>query len=293
MMCRWPAGQWPATGRTGALDSAPGELTPDTEVNLASSHLTLGPGNHLILGSGDHHVLALHGWFGSARGWGSLPEYLDGSAYTYAFSDLRGYGDHQHVTGDFTMEEAAADAIEFADELGWDSFSLVGHSMSGQAIQHALLQAPGRVRRLVGLNPVPATGVPFDDDGWALFSGAATSRDNRAAIISFSTGAPSSSAFVTSVTQHSLDNSTVEAFSSYLRSWAKADFAERVRGSQTPVKVIVGENDPALPERLMQETWLTFYPNAEMEVLRGAGHYPMLETPVALAACIEDFLGRE
>ena len=49
---------------------------------MASSHLTLGPGNHLILGSGDHHVLALHGWFGSARGWGSLPEYLDGSAYT-------------------------------------------------------------------------------------------------------------------------------------------------------------------------------------------------------------------
>jgi esterase len=43
----------------------------------------------------------------------------------------------------------------------------------------------------------------------------------------------------------------------------------------------------------MQETWLTFYPNAEMEMLRGAGHYPMLETPVALAACIEDFLGRE
>ena len=30
----------------------------------------------LTVGSGDHHVLALHGWFGSARGWGSLPDYL-------------------------------------------------------------------------------------------------------------------------------------------------------------------------------------------------------------------------
>ena len=249
--------------------------------------------SHVLVGSGSHRVLALHGWFGSALGWGSLPDYLDGSRYTYAFMDLRGYGSRKQVSGDFTMEEAAADAVALADEFGWDRFSLVGHSMGGVAIQHAALQAPGRVRRLVGINPVPATGVPLDADGWALFSGAATSRDNRAAIISFSTGAPPSSAFVTSVTQHSLDNSTVEAFGSYLRSWAKADFAERVRGSQTPVKVIVGENDPALPERLMQETWLTFYPNAEMEVLRGAGHYPMLETPVALAACIEDFLGRE
>jgi pimeloyl-ACP methyl ester carboxylesterase len=42
----------------------------------------------------------------------------------------------------------------------------------------------------------------------------------------------------------------------------------------------------------MEETWLTFYPHSELEVLRGAGHYPMLETPVALATSIEEFLGR-
>jgi hypothetical protein len=29
----------------------------------------------LTIGSGNHHVVALHGWFGSARGWGSLPDY--------------------------------------------------------------------------------------------------------------------------------------------------------------------------------------------------------------------------
>ena len=34
------------------------------------------------IGSGDRHVLALHGWFGSARGWGSLPDFLDRSTYT-------------------------------------------------------------------------------------------------------------------------------------------------------------------------------------------------------------------
>jgi hypothetical protein len=27
--------------------------------------------SHVTVGSGDHHVLAVHGWFGSARGWGS------------------------------------------------------------------------------------------------------------------------------------------------------------------------------------------------------------------------------
>jgi len=246
-----------------------------------------------IIGSGNHRVLALHGWFGSARGWGALPDYLDRSGYTYAFMDLRGYGDRRDVAGNFTMQEAAADALALADELGWDRFSLVGHSMSGQAIQHALLQAPGRVRRLVALNPVPATGVPMDPDGWALFSGAAASRDNRFAIINFTTGGRLPPAFVDHIVQHSLDHSEVGAFGAYLESWAKDDFSEQVTGNQAAVKVIVGEHDPALSAPVMEQTWLRFYPAAELEVMPNAGHYPMFETPAALAASIEEFLGRD
>jgi pimeloyl-ACP methyl ester carboxylesterase len=251
---------------------------------VASSHVTAG--------SGDHRVLVLHGWFGSARGWGLLPEYLDGSRYTYVFMDLRGYGDREQIAGDFTMEEAAGDAVALADELGWDRFSLVGHSMSGQAIQHVLLQAPGRVRRVIGLNAVPATGVPFDDQGWALFSGAAASRENRAMIINFTTGSRLTSSFIDHVVQHSLDHSSAEAFGSYLESWAKTDFSEQVKGNQAAVKLIVGEHDPALSAEVMEQTWLAFYPNAELEVLANAGHYPMFETPAALASSIEEFLGR-
>jgi pimeloyl-ACP methyl ester carboxylesterase len=252
---------------------------------MASSKVTVG--------SGEHHVLALHGWFGSARGWGALPDYLDPSAYTYAFMDLRGYGGRQQEAGEYTMQEAAGDALALAGELGWDRFSVIGHSMSGQAIQHVLLQAPGRVRRLVALNPVPATGVPFDDDGWALFSGAAASRDNRFAIIDFTTGGRLPAAFVNHVVQHSLDHSSAEAFGAYLESWAKTDFSGQVKGNPAAVKVIVGEHDPALSAPVMEQTWMQFYPAAELEVIPNAGHYPMFETPAALAASIEEFLGRE
>src|SRR5215831_17041380 len=190
--------------------------------------------------------MALHGWFGSARGWGSLPDYLDGSAFTYVFPDLRGYGGRRDVTGEFTMAEAAADALALADELGW-----------------------------------------------ALFSGAATARENRAAIITMTTGGRLSPTFIDHVVQHSLDNSTVPAFGAYLESWAKEDFSGRVQGNPVPVKVIVGEHDPALSAQVMEQTYLTLLPNAEMEVLANAGHYPMFETPVALATAMEEFLGRE
>ena len=76
---------------------------------MASSYLTVG--------SGDRHVMALHGWFGSARGWGPRPDYPAGPAFTYVGPALRGYGGRRDVPGEFTMAEAAADALALADEL--------------------------------------------------------------------------------------------------------------------------------------------------------------------------------
>ena len=55
----------------------------------------------------------------------------------------------------------------------------------------------------------------------------------------------------------------------------------------------VGETAQGLPAEFMKQTWLTYFPEAELTVLANAGHYPMFETPVALATAIEEFLGRE
>jgi pimeloyl-ACP methyl ester carboxylesterase len=253
---------------------------------VASSYLTVG--------SGDHRVLAVHGWFGSARGWGSFPGFIDESAYTYAFMNLRGYGDRKHEDGQYTMDEAAADVLAAADDLGWERFSVVGHSMGGKVAHRVLLLAPDRIRKLVGLNPVPAGRVPFDDQGWALFSGAPDHPGNRAAIIDFTTGNKLTKIFINQVVQHSLDNSTVEAFRAYLGSWAKSDFSGQAKVDPvTPVKLIVGVNDPAMGADAMEQTWRVFFPNAELTILPDAGHYPMFEAPVSLATSIEEFLGGE
>src|ERR1700756_2546969 len=145
-------------------------------------------GSYVMVGSGDHHVIALHGWFGSALGWGHLTDYLNTTQFTYVFPDLRGYGSRMDEPGEYTMAEAAADAIELADRLGWDRFSLIGHSMSGVAIQHVLLQAPHRVRRLVGVAPVPAGGLPLREAAGSLFAPAAASPASRAMIVNHATG---------------------------------------------------------------------------------------------------------
>jgi len=52
-----------------------------------------------------------------------------------------------------------------------------------------------------------------------------------------------------------------------------------------------GHRGQLLPDR--RQTYLALLPNAELEVLGNAGHYPMFETPVALATAMEEFLRRE
>lgn len=246
--------------------------------------------SYKILGNGPHKVIALHGWFGSAQGWGPLCDVLDPQDFTYAFMDYRGYGASMTLAGEFSLAEISRDALGLADALNWERFSLVGHSMGGKAIQQILLDAPDRVRKLVAITPVPACPVPFDEQGWAFFSGAAKDPAARKGIIDLTTGNRLSGYWLDKMVEHSMQNSTVEAFAAYLEAWAKTDISERIKGNPTPVKVIVGEHDPSLNAGLMAQTYMQWFPNAELEVMANTGHYPIDETPVALATSIESFL---
>ncbi|MER7843289.1 alpha/beta hydrolase [Kitasatospora sp. NPDC096077] len=245
---------------------------------------------HRRTGTGDHHVLVLHDWFGTSAGWSPFLDYLDGKAFGYAFLDYRGYGDRKDVTGAYTLAEIASDALALADQLGWDRFSVVGHSMGAKAAQQLLAEAPSRVRKLVGLAPVPAGSYPLDEAGEQLFYGAAEDREKRFAILDLVTGQRAGRVWLDRMVDQSLRLSTPEAVDGYVRDWATADLERRISGNPVPVKVIVGEYDLALTADLMRGTWLEHYPNAELEELSGSGHYPMYEAPVALASSLESFL---
>ncbi len=243
-----------------------------------------------LVGRGPRHVLCLHGWFGSASGWGPLVDWLDQDAFTYAFLDQRGYGRRVHDEGEYTMREIAKDALSAADALGWQTFSLIGHSMGGQAIQRALADAPSRVTKLVGISPVAASGFPFDPPTYEHFDQAAQSREVRYGILDFTTGKRLKRTFLEALTEHSWTTSRKAAFGAYLAAWGKTDFLDEVRGNETPFLVVAGEHDPALGVEAMRSSVLTHYPNATLEIMANAGHYAMFETPVALATSIERFL---
>jgi len=72
--------------------------------------------------------------------------------------------------------------------------------------------------------------------------------------------------------------------------FSETDFVADVRGLQTPLLVIIGENDPGLDEAAMEKTFLAWHPNAEVQVIPDCGHYPMQECPPYFATTMEKFL---
>lgn len=245
---------------------------------------------HLQIGNGPTKVLAMSGWFGEAADWSVMANAFDPEVFTIVSFDYRGYGRSRHLSGEFTFEESADDAMRLVNHLGWDRFSLIGHSMGGVAIQRLMLAAGGRVEKMVAVTAVPACSARMDAQRLAMFEAAVTEQARREFIINFSTGSRLPAAWVRQVAQRSMESSTPAAFGAYLKQWATVDFSELVQGNETPVKVLVGEYDPTLNTDLMQRTWLSWYPNSSMEPLANSGHYPMFEVPLALAAAIQEFL---
>lgn len=245
-----------------------------------------------VVGNGPVKVIALNGWFGcAAAGWGGYPALVDSEKYSVAFLDYRGYGARQDVAGPYTMEAISEDTLALADELGWDTFSLLGHSMGGVAIQRVYADAPERVNTMIGIAPVHATPFPWDDDSWALFDGAAQQDGNRFGIIDFTTGNRNTATWVNAMVASSVANSTREAFGAYLAAWGKADFVSEIADpAAAKVTLIVGAHDPALSADFMKGTWLETYPQATLEIVDNAGHYPMFEAPVNFTTLVEKAL---
>jgi pimeloyl-ACP methyl ester carboxylesterase len=251
--------------------------------------MTIG---HTIIGSGKEKVLVLEGWFGDHKVWEPTFNSLDKDTFSYVFMDYRGYGQSNGMNGDYTMNEIASDAISLVNELGFKNFHLVGHSMGGMAMQRVILNIDDRkrIKSAVGIDPVPACGGQLDEEKWGLFEGAIKNDENRYTILDFTTGNRNSAHWLNYMVERSHASTTESAYAGYLNAWAKEDFAEEAKGLETPTLVCIGAHDLAFTREAMEATYLAWLPNAQLEIIANAGHYPMQEAPVNLATVMEAFL---
>ncbi|WCM28613.1 alpha/beta hydrolase [Sphingomonas sp. QA11] len=243
-----------------------------------------------IHGHGPSRIIAIHGWFNDSAAFDGMLPGFDPDRFSIALPDLRGYGPRRSSSGPFNMATAAADMLAVADQLGWTRFSVIGHSMGGKAALALAVAAPERVERVIGITPVWAGPAPFDPPTLGFFRAAAGDVGTRQAILDTTTGERLPSAWLRANAERSMEISDRDAFAAYLESWAGDDFAEAASGVERPVLVIAGAHDRGVPEEVLRATWLAALAHAELAVLPEAGHYPMDESPLTLAARIIAFI---
>lgn len=112
-------------------------------------------------------MLALHGWLDNAASFLPLAEHLDANLRIVAL-DLVGHGqsDHRSPDASYPFTEWVPDVFRAADELGWQRFSLLGHSLGAAVASMATGTFPQRIEALClieGLGPLTAPAEEAPD----------------------------------------------------------------------------------------------------------------------------------
>lgn len=255
---------------------------------------------HSIYGNGPEKVIALHSWMGDSTSFDEAKKYWNTDAFTYAFVDLRGYGNSRKIAGDYSAAEASSDVFALADALGWRSFHVIGHSMSGMIAQRIALddKAPGlgRVRSVVAVCPVTADCYPADEATRDFLKAAIHNQELSEQLVGGLTGQRLLSSWAKQTVSAHIATSTPEAMHGYYRMWVLDSFGDEAAaaGLNTPMLIISGKNDlPGFQQEHYLKTIASWYSDVELLEITDSGHFPMHETPGYFATVVENFLTRQ
>lgn|SRR5574341_242840 len=251
-------------------------------------------------------ALMVHGWLSHSGIWRTTFEALRETHYCLAH-DLLGLADSDKPAyADYTIPAHARRVLAFADALGLDRFTLMGHSMGGQiALYIAAVAAPQRVVRLVDVDGT-VTGrltwqqrlftepqvwmgrwIPWMLDLFKPLVDHPIGRGIFRTLFYDMTAIPYADWSV----ERRMATRRDAALTGYLcgKGLRALDLTPHLSRIQAPTLVIFGREDQVVPLRdglLVKE----HVPGSQIVIIDECGHYPMLEKQAEYVAAVRAFL---
>jgi proline iminopeptidase len=270
-----------------------------------------------VVGSGRDTVIVLHGGPGQHMGYlENLPPLAAGG--TLLFYDQRGSGRSSLPTAasQLTGDIHVADLETVRQHFGLGRVTLLGHSWGGLLAGLYAVQHPARVARLILVAPAPPRADLYLRQerfprilgpDFPRFAALAAAMDTTATpqtvcqelATIFVRAAGSDTATVRRVAAGACDAhpealrrgwTTTQMWT--LQSLGRWDLRPRLPAVSAPTLVIAGARDQLVTVEMARE-WLTALPNARIEIMTTAGHYPFADDPARFAMLVREFLGRD
>jgi len=223
--------------------------------------------------------VALHYWAGSGREFELLTPLLPPGSRLLTPS-LPGFGDQAAPEGfDYSVASYADWVAQYIADNKLTDYHLIGHSMSGKISMALAARRPAGLRGLLLLSPSPPTPEPISDEDRAASLKAYGQPAEAEKTFTNITSIPLAEEWHAQVVADNL-RTTKAAWDAWLLHGSREDISALMPQIEVPCRLLVGENDRAVPLEAQRQQTLPLLPaGSAMVVVPGAGHLLPLEAP--------------
>ena len=258
--------------------------------------------------AGGTRVLALHGWLDNAASFVPLAAQLP--ALDLVMLDLPGHGRSAHLPpgADYNLLVTLNAVLDVADQLGWEHFSVLGHSMGAGIGSILAASVPQRVQRLVAIEALGALAETPERTAPRLREGVAAARalQSKKLRVFPDLVAPVRARMQANQLREASARLLVErgvvaveggfVWSSdprltlpALQRMTEAQVRELITAIDCPVHVIFADPPQTYLPGALRSARAALLPDGRVTVLPGTHHLHM-EKPMEVAAVISEFL---
>jgi len=237
-------------------------------------------------GTGGPALVLVHCWTCDSGFWKDQVARLAKSRQVVTL-DLAGHGRSGRTRKDYTMEAFGQDVKAVADRLKLDRMVLVGHSMGGAVILEAAKRLGDRVVGLVPVDTLVDVEQPSDpkETDALIAKMHADYKGETTAFIRQYLFAPTTTPAVADRILAQTTTFPPEIALSALRNNWNYQAAPAFAAIKAPIVAVNGDRFPTNLEANRRHA-----PQFEAIIMKGVGHYPMLEDPKRFADLLDEAL---